>query len=277
MSDVERRQLLMVGGPDAGKSNYLFRFWLAIRDGGVRNLVPDGLPEDLEHLKQGVDAQMQGRFARHTPKDSDTVCEIPILAEGRPAKLFVPDRPGEDWTRIYATRRWPEELSALQGTEAACLVFVRVRSDANVAPLDWITVRKLHGNAANLNQEDGPPGVRDPHPTQVVLTDWVQMLAPLLRRPGERPRIGVVVTAFDLLSDEERAEGPSAYLRANFRLLMDFLDSNVDSLEHAVFGTSLYGCDFEMEPRRRDEILDGDPRAYGFVIHELDGKPVQSG
>ncbi|XIA63659.1 hypothetical protein ACFIOY_32050 [Bradyrhizobium sp. TZ2] len=106
---TRRRNVVIVGGVDAGKTNYLLRFWLAMRDRKHRALVPDGLPIDAEYLNLGVAEQLKGQFAGHTQRGTRTLCEIPVKIGDHPAALVVPDGPGEDWQRLYVERRWPAD------------------------------------------------------------------------------------------------------------------------------------------------------------------------
>ncbi|MHC4054107.1 TRAFAC clade GTPase domain-containing protein [Bradyrhizobium sp. 25ACV] len=245
-----RRNVVIVGGVDAGKTNYLLRFWLAMRDRKHRALVPDGLPIDAEYLNLGVAEQLKGQFAGHTQRGTRTICEIPVKIGDRPAALVVPDGPGEDWQRLYVERRWPADWERLVGEDSSFLILVRVHSDEIRSPLDWIQVQNLFGANANLEGHvaghlpDGPP-------TQVILVEWIQMIIALCKQrsgPTVRPRIGVLITAWDLLSQDEQTEGPNGYLKSQYRLLSDYLRSNEDRAEFATFGVSLFGGDLKMQP-----------------------------
>src|SRR5689334_13555680 len=71
MSDASpdaQSSVLLIGGPDAGKSNFLFRLWLAI-DRGRGAVVKNGLPSDVEYLRGGAERLLEGEFAGHTSKD----------------------------------------------------------------------------------------------------------------------------------------------------------------------------------------------------------------
>ena len=52
-SSSDHEAVLLIGGPDAGKSNFLFRLWIAI-DAGQGALVKDGLPSELDYLSGGA-------------------------------------------------------------------------------------------------------------------------------------------------------------------------------------------------------------------------------
>ena len=57
--------VLLIGGPDAGKTNYLGRLWIAINS-NAGLLRKDGLPDDLAYLEEVANELLQGRFAPHS-------------------------------------------------------------------------------------------------------------------------------------------------------------------------------------------------------------------
>ena len=262
------RSVLLVGGSEAGKSNYIFRLWIALRDRTPRAIMLDGQPDDVEYLAAGADAQLGGAFAGHTPKGTSAVCEIPVIAAGSPASLIIPDRPGEDWTRIYKDRRWPEEWDHLVDEGTSCLVFLRANGD-HVSPMDWIGLQRVYGSNA-VNFEAGRTTAASEAPTQIVMIEWFQMLEAVMRKRsgrGARPRMGIIVSAWDSLSCDDRASGPAAFLRRDFRMLSDFLGSSVERLDLRAFGVSLYGGDFDHEETfKRSFHQEGRPQDRGYVV-----------
>ena len=133
----------LIGGPDTGKTNYLFRFWIALRDGRQRELVQDGQPNDAEYLTKGAGVLLSGTFAGHTPKEAEAI-EISIKAKGIPASLIVPDRPGEVDAGLQSGH-WPEKWDLLLTRARRASVFIRAHSELNVDPLDWIKVQRFFG------------------------------------------------------------------------------------------------------------------------------------
>jgi hypothetical protein len=264
--------VLLIGGSDAGKSNFLFRFWLAIREKSNPLLLPDGAPPIAEYLNRGAAKLLAGDFEMHTPRGTFENCEIPVLARGEKAVVVVPDRPGEEWSRIYKERRIPSDWLGRLSADTTCLVLVRAHSDANQAPLDWISVQHFHGNEGNLM---GPARQDLSTPTQVVLVDWIQIISRILRSgPAsvERPKIGVVISAWDLLAEDEKLAGPRKYLRDQYPLLGDFLESNLEKLEVEVFGISLFGGDPKCSASFKDACLDSNnPCGGGYVVHQIGG------
>lgn len=278
------QSVLLIGGPDAGKTNFVTRIWLAI-DESKGSLRSDGLPDDLEYVQDGAEKLLGGDFVARTSREVHHHIEIPVQASGRAqvrhAKLVVPDCSGEEWMKIYRLREWSagweEAISELCG----CLLFVRVDSDQNVAALDWITCERLFGTPAILPDISGDESEDFKPPTQVVLTDWLQCLrrAFTSRVGGSfRPRIGIVVAAWDSVPAEQQAAGPEAYLESNYPMLMQFIRTNAKHFNFAVFGVSIVGGDLENAPDFRRDYLNGeqDPADRGYVWHSLDGRLVQA-
>lgn len=274
----KHRRVLLIGGSDAGKTNYLTRFWLALRDGQSRFVEPNGQPQDAEYLHHGAKAQLSGKFVGRTPDDTEIFCEIPIRIGDVTATLVAPDRPGEQWVRIYAERRWPPEWNDWIGDGTGCLILVRAHSDDNIDALDWISVQQAYGsNAANLDGSIPPREAKGP-PTQVMLVEWLQMLSTLFQATagvGHRPRIGIVVTAWDLLSEDDQEGGPTAYLNREFPLLADFIANNTTEFDFSTFATSIYGGDFKKDAKfvKAFQASD-DPKSLGYVLR-ADGAQVQ--
>ena len=268
------RSVLLVGGPDAGKTNYLTRFWVALK-AGEGCLRTRGLPADAEYLNSNEQALLGGAFAPHTPKSVHARNVIPVgWSKDGSGELVVPDCAGEAWEEIHRTREWSEEWEALLPSLAGCLVFVRAGSDEIVPALDWVNCAHLFGGPRQLS----PTSAKARLPTQVLLVDWVQCLTSAfasLPVPACRLRIAMVVAAWDRVPKDQQAGSPADYIAANFRMLSDFILSNGTVFDVTHFGVSSTGGDLETEPGYRDEYL-RDPTAAGYVVHSLGGTVARS-
>ncbi|MGO8928273.1 MAG: hypothetical protein ACLQU3_15495 [Limisphaerales bacterium] len=277
--------VLLIGGPDAGKSNFLFRVWLAI-DTKTGVLSSDGIPNDLEYLKTGVEQLLGGEFAAKTSIEVQNQSIIPVKysrgAEEVHGTLVVPDCPGEQWLGIYKRRDWSEEWDQLISEGCGCLVFVRADSDQIVAKYDWISYFKQFGTTVvpgNASKEvntgtSGSTTSMAPQksaetPTQVVLVDWLQFLkrAFAAKVGGNfRPRVGIVVAAWDRVPTDQQGNGPTQWLESNFPMLAHFLESNSNHYLFETFGISVVGGDLKNDPNFRREYRSGDPTKAGYVV-----------
>lgn len=251
--------VMFVGGPSSGKSNYLFRTWIAIEH-GTGKLRKDGLPDELDYLHDGASQLLAGTFAPHTSRNVATTCEIPVSFIGGTAseKLIVPDVNGEVWNEVYERRQWPLAWDTLLDTRCGFVLFVRAGSPHNVKPLDWVTCERLYRDRAAAR-----PDVRVP--TQVYLVDWLQILRQLVtERSGSvrKPRLSVVVTAWDRVQTDAV---PEAYIAREFPLFDQFIRADLHGFETRCFGVSVVGGDFS-DATFRDEYLNKQPVASGYCI-----------
>jgi hypothetical protein len=265
--------IIFVGGPRSGKSNYLFRMWIAIeRERG--RLVKDGLPRDAEYLHDGASILLDGNFAPHTSRDTRRVCEIPIADRGRPDSkglLLVPDATGELWLDLYSKREWPVQWDDLVTKSCGFVLFTCVGSPHNVAPLDWITCERLYGPGAS----PGPTDV----PTQVMLVEWLQILRSITAEKlgySYTPRLSVVVAAWDRIPADRRQESPQDYLEAEFPLLAQFIRAGAHGFDAKVFGLSVVGGDLDLDPEFRSRFFRSEPSSLGYSVSDMQGGAERS-
>lgn len=251
--------VMFVGGPGSGKSNYLFRTWIAIehQTGLLRK---SGLPPNLDYLHDGASRLFAGEFAPHTSVDAPSTAEIPVGVVGShdSSQLTVPDVSGEVWDNVYQLREWPVAWDTYIEQRCSFVLFIRAGSPHNAQPLDWLTCERLYKTRGAVR---GDPRV----PTQVVLVDWLQTLHTLT---AERwmtsvvPRLSIVVTAWDTLDGDV---GPLDYLNREFPLLGQFLAAGLHGFDARVFGVSVVGGDLD-DSKYRARFLAGHPAKHGYCV-----------
>jgi hypothetical protein len=269
--------VLMVGGPDAGKTNFLTKLWLQLQS-RVGTLEADGQPDDAEYLNANAQALLGGTYAGRTSKNVHVENVVPVrwadqAGVRQQGTLVIPDCSGEEWKRIHQTREWPDRWDKATKDVSGCLVFVRAGSDEIVAPLDWVNCHHLFGKPVELpgpTTQDGTPDL----PTQVVLIDWLQFLRSVVGPSKTFPRrlkIGLVISAWDKVPVDLQDQSPGLYVEQNFRMLSDFMASNESHFEFTTFGVSVTGGDLQAAPGYRDEYLK-DPYSAGYVVTTLLGE-----
>jgi hypothetical protein len=275
--DMEQpRSVLLIGVQDAGKTNFLSRFWLTL-DGGKGILKKAALPPDLDYLKSGADHLLNGEFAPRTPQDVHDRSEIPVKSGVNGEEFFgtliVPDLPGEQIMSVYRKRQWSIDWENKIGSGCGCLLFVRVDSGELVAPLDWIACETRFG-APVAEAAPETDGETERTPTQAVMVDWLQFLrkAFTAKVNGQfRPRIGIVVSAWDRAPEDQKAAGPEAWIKSNLPLFHQFIRANAMDFQFSYFGVSVASGDFEADADFKTAYLNGDPRNAGEVVHSLSG------
>lgn len=255
--------VILVGGPDTGKTNFLARVVAHVRD-AKGSLQATRLPDDMRYVEDALAHLLRGEFA---PRSHNTIEEVSgeiaidvRLADGtQEATIAVPDVSGETWDEIAKSAQisngWLDRVKNANGA----LLFVRALSELNVFPMDWVNAPKLFAIA-------GEPGEHQfLLPTQVMLCEFLRMLEENLKPVGDQmPRVAIIVTAYDRLDVDKRAEGPMAFIEDTFPLFAGKL-VNSTRLEIGVFGASVVGGELA-DPSFKDTYLDGDFVDSGYVI-----------
>ena len=266
---MRTENIFVVGGPDTGKTNFLARLWIALQSDSA-GLKPAGIPDQIGYIEQIVEHLHGGTFAPRTDQNIDQQSSqvvVPIspndVKTGDVLNVLIPDVSGEMWRKAVETREVsPDWISQLE-TSVGALLFVRVLSSDNVMPLDWVNASRLMQHSDN---ED------DKIPTQVLLCEFLRLIELKLseRCDGQRSRIGVVVTAWDLLDCEQFVSSPRTYLEKEYPLFVGRLDDLAQRFEFMVFGVSIVGGDLH-ESKFREEFLRRDVTAAGFVKFGVGG------
>lgn len=254
------RSIILLGGPDSGKTNYIGPLWRAL-DSGKGALHAVEQPHDIEFVMEVSEHIFQGSFAprtEHSERRRDFEVVVAAEKDGLTSKLVVPDVSGELWRNAVMdneiSAEWMQELRLSD----AALLFIRVGSDQDVRPLDWVTARDLLEKTGNDECQELP--------TQVLLCELIHFLerSLLQREDGEKPRLSVVISAWDRVDEETFSLGPYAYITREYPLVAGRLNDQ-DALDVKVFGLSSVGGDLKNDANFRDDLLQTGPDGRGWV------------
>ncbi|PZP19789.1 MAG: hypothetical protein DI607_01565 [Sphingomonas hengshuiensis] len=259
---MNARSVILLGGPDSGKTNYVGRLWPAL-DAKTGSLVAATQPHDIGFVLDTAEHLFQGHFAprtEHAEDRRDFEVIVRPATGGEETAIVIPDISGELWRKAVVeseiSQTWMDELRRADGA----LLFVRVGSDQHVQPLDWVTSRKL---LARFGQDED----RGKLPTQVMLCELIRYLElTMASRPdGGKPRLSVVVSAWDRVDPATFDQGPSAYLATDYPLFAGRLE-DCEGLDVQTFGLSVVGGDLKDDPEFRDRFLDSGLDQHGWVV-----------
>ncbi|RYG96567.1 MAG: hypothetical protein EON58_11790 [Alphaproteobacteria bacterium] len=262
---MSSRSIILIGGPDSGKTNYVGRLWPAL-NAKTGSLVATKQPQDLSFVLDTTEHLSRGHFAprsEHVDGRRDFEIVVRHANSEDEISIIVPDISGELWRTAVLESEisagWMAELKRADGA----MLFVRFGSDQNVRPLDWVTSRKL---LAKLGQDEQRAAL----PTQVMLCELVRYLELTMpKRPdGTRPRLAVIVSAWDLVDEETSSKGPGSYLIKEYPLFAGRLQ-DCGALNIKIFGLSIVGGDLKDDPEFRDQFLDSDLDGHGWVAAEV--------
>ncbi len=268
--------IVLTGGPDSGKTNYLARLWKALSSKDGVLFAPD-IPSDIRYVEEALAHLLQGSFAPRSDKNFDDIQQsfsIPVVSsdapEEEPIQIVVPDVTGELWQKAVETCELPEQWMSRLRTASGALVFVRIGSDQNVEPLDWVTSGQFLKMPAILPAPDQEEK-RD-IPTQVALCELLRFLENSLAVDLDdvRPRVALLITAWDRLDAESRAKGPSAYIAEQYPLLAGRL-IDISEFDIRVFGVSVVGGDF-IDTTFQEEFFKADLKDAGYIVLETNSE-----
>ncbi|WBM59660.1 hypothetical protein M5X66_11705 [Providencia sp. PROV188] len=254
------RSIILLGGPDSGKTNYIGPLWREL-DFGQGALHSAEQPKDINFVLEVAEHILQGSFAprtEHSDARRDFEVTVAKTKGGPTSKVIVPDISGELWRNAVIDNEisadWMNELKRAD----AALLFIRVDSDQDVRPLDWVTSRKLIEKIGNV-EEQGLP-------TQVVLCELIHFLEKTLdkREDGNLPRLSIVVSAWDRVSPDLFSQGPLKYLQREFPLVAGRI-TDIETLDIKVFGLSSVGGDLKNDKIYREDFLETGPDGRGWV------------
>ncbi|HXO71603.1 MAG TPA: hypothetical protein VN838_21800 [Bradyrhizobium sp.] len=270
------RSVVFMGGPDSGKTNYFGRLWATLR-AGDGTLVATEAPREIKYVEGILAHLLQGQFAPRSDKTLEEGQDLSISAkfagDNESFQITMPDVSGELWKRLVETGELPQQWVNDLKSAAGALVFVRVGSDLNVAPLDWVTAAGF----LRLRRAAGVGAEAEPYkiPTQVFLCELLRFIEYRLGETdgASRQRVAVVVTAWDKLDAVRAAEGPSAYLAAEFPLLAGRL-ADISRFDVRVFGISVVGGDF-IDEEFKQRFFESTLKLSGYVVTEDEGRVEQ--
>lgn len=265
------RSIMLIGQPDSGKTNYLARVWESLRaEDGMLKLVE---ATDIEYLEEVIAHLLQGEYAPRSDKNiEESKKNITLVVSQRASDeevdLLVPDVTGELWRAAVSNLDLPQEwMTRLENSDGA-LLFLRVGSEENHQPIDWVASRRLMTLVGNDAEKESVL------PTQVLYSELLRFLQLKLTssRPDRARRVAVVVSAWDRLDPEQREATPLEYLRKQYPLFAGRLE-NLDDLEVRIFGLSITGGDLQDDPVFKATFQNGDLKDFGYTVIPLpDGK-----
>ena len=94
------------------------------------------------------------------------------------------------------------------------------------------------------------------------------------RNRQEKPRVAVLVTAWDRLDAKTGVQDPMAYLADQYPLFAGRL-ADVSEVDVQIFGVSIVGGDF-VDGDFRQRFFHGDLKTFGYVVYAADGQVQKS-
>lgn len=268
MDQNKNTQILVIGGPNAGKTHYGGQLYgrLMDRSGHYSITTP---PKDLTIFREVLECLNDGKSAGHTSVGSNTRLELALEDKQKNKIVFsFPDYGGEQVLKIVNDRKitstWQHDIDNCD----SWMLFVRldeilpVEDITNRLPDEAILKSRTNGEVAFVLSE------------QAFFVDLLQILMQVkvvsTHMHVQNPRLTIVLSCWDLLQDTEKKLLPEEVLILRMPMLHSYLVNTwaVSSLN--VIGLSSTGRTLSAEIGDKEYIKKG-PEAFGFLITP-DGK-----
>lgn len=257
-------QILVLGGPDSGKSTYLLQLYGRAFDGDGQVRLR-GAVDSMVAIRDGLARLATGRPAGHTANGTETSLTLPLVDNdtGREWDITVPDYAGEDLRRVGDALRLPDRWRDLAGTSDHWVVMVRLSLYPDMPDL----VSRPVGELASASPERlGGPDVQK-LPIDMFLVDLLQLLqhGRAQREVTNDLRVTVVLSCWDEL-DYADDTLPSQVVRDQLALLDSYCTTTFGP-RYRVLGLSAQGRALtDADPAV--EFIDEGPGAMGWLVCE---------
>ncbi|MFE6509176.1 hypothetical protein ACFVDI_01090 [Nocardioides sp. NPDC057767] len=257
-------QVLVLGGPDSGKSTYLLQLYGRVFDGDGRVQLR-GAVDSMVAIKDGLARLATGRPAGHTANGTETSLTLPLIDNdtGREWDITIPDYAGEDLRRVGDALRLPDRWRNLAATSDHWVVMVRLSLYPDMPDL----VSRPVGELASASPESPVGADVQKLPIDMLLVDLLQLLqhGRAQLEITNALRVTVVLSCWDELSRPDDTL-PSQVVRQQLALLDSYCTTTFGP-RYRVLGLSAQGRPLtDADPAV--EFIDEGPGAMGWLVRE---------
>lgn len=278
--------VVVIGIPESGKSSFIAALSHLLEFREIETeLTLAQMPDEAQYLFE-MRSEWQGCQPFERTKAGGFHPIVFNLEDKRDRRidLSFPDIAGEEFEQQWSSRFWNDQYFRAIQQASGVLLFVNAKNlrkpfsladeekvkQAAIALLDneddtestseadersesagETIARQLASQGSNADEKpDSSPAVWEPRKAdeQAKLVDILQSLVDF--SPNRRWRLGIVVSAWDLVRKLDSKERPDFWLKKHMPFLQQYLDSNVASFGFDVFGVSAQGGDPESEAER---------------------------
>lgn len=262
MSITATKNIVLMGLPATGKTSFLAALWYLVQHSQIASsLRLEKLEGDSKYLNQISKAWAAYEPVPHTRIDSETVVSMLLkdIHTDQRLKLSFPDLSGESFSLQWTMRQFTQGYDTFLRSASGGLLFVSplhylkpIRIDQVNPLLDEIVGGEPKEEPLQDRSAPLKPWNPERTPTQVQLVDLLQFI---LGRDYFVPpfRLAVIVSAWD--KPRELNMSPVEWLATEFPMFHQFLSSNQQAFDTAIYGLSAQGGDYA----QRDSLLDKTP------------------
>ena len=249
---MELKKCFIAGMPNAGKSTYLAALWYSLVNPTQNKLTLKSV-ESEEYLYglsqkwsncEELDRTLLGAEAKDL---SVNVADV----NGSEYKIMIPDLSGETFSNCYAQRALDADLAEYIIESDSVVLFVNV---ADVSELALISdLPSFPNELTNGDSKELPTWNAYGDPMQTKLVELLQIISSL--KGVHSFKLGIVLSAWDLIAKLYPDELPQNYLEQKLPLLWQFLSANENKYNMQYWGVSAQGADL----KHKDDLITLNP------------------
>lgn len=257
-------QVLVLGGPDSGKTTYLLQLYGRAAEGDNQVRLR-GAVESQAAIKDGLARLASGRPAGHTPNGTETSLTLPLVdsESGREWDVTVPDYAGEDLRRVGIALRLTDRWRGLAAESDHWVVMVRLSQHPDIPDL----IDRPVGELARAGAQQAARADANSLPIDMFLVELLQLLQHGRTQIGEASdlRVSVVLSCWDELG-QPNGKLPSDFVREQLSLLDSYCTTTFGS-RYRAFGLSSQGRELTEEDPDA-QFIDEGPETMGWLVCE---------
>lgn len=255
-------KVLVVGLPQTGKTTFLAALWDVVGTGEVAGALRlERLDGDKQHLNDLRDRWADCHKIPRTRVANEKVVSMLLkdTRSGVTSEVSFSDMSGESFEKQWTERVWTPAYEELARDASGVLLFVHpeaVKEAALIREAQALLAR-LGGAGTEEKEPAGDQAIpSEPRyaATQVQLVALLQFVR-RRRPPAAGLRVGVIISAWDVVQKVERRKTPEAWLAERLPLLHQYLRAGSDAVPFRVFGVSAQGGNLDEEAEQLRKAL----------------------
>ena len=231
---MERKEILIAGLPNSGKTTYLGALVHILDSGEVNTALKyDSDPENRKYLNKIVNSWLKFERMERTLYSSEEFIELNLLDNNERISLRIPDLSGETWKEIWSERQCNQKVANLIESVDCMMFFIHCDNiEKPISIMEMLRQQKALGEV----QPEGE--IKDWEPdrhcsTQVMLVDILQVIAEINKTKSPM-NLAIILYAWDTVEDLDCT--PEEFIHSKLPLLSQYLQSGHDYPNFKIYG-----------------------------------------
>ncbi|WP_288443588.1 hypothetical protein [uncultured Serratia sp.] len=260
---MQVKKISFLGLPSSGKSTFLAALWhLILTDEVECPLSLNGFTSDYPYLNSIHSHWIDGNPLHRTSMESEQIAELNLIQDSSKEQftLLIPDLSGEEFELQLSRKKVKTKTFEMINEATGIVLFLSAdKKDGDVYFHQVGKSKKIRkGNVENISW--------DYHliPTQVKIVELLQTLMsfPFVK---ESYRISFIISAWDVVMEREIT--PDTWIKEEYPLLQQFLETNSKFFLAKIYGVSAQGGDLN-DPKKKLDLTSMYTASERIICHD---------